>query len=69
MRVTEFVPQEILVLEIASKSRPGRVTHYLSLTYDEEGDVADVVCSCEGALYGKRCHHVESARDLIGVEP
>ncbi len=69
MRVIEFVPQEILVLEIASKSRPGRVTHYLSLTYDEEGDVGDVVCTCEAALYGKRCHHVSSMEDLIGVEP
>ncbi len=43
------------------------MVHYLSLTYDEEGEVVDVTCSCEAALYGKKCHHVLDAEDLIGV--
>ncbi len=69
MKVAEYIPEAILILEVASRSRPDRVVHYLSVVYDEEGDVADIVCSCEAALYGKRCHHVSSMKDLIGVEP
>ncbi|MEE9174143.1 MAG: hypothetical protein V3U30_04120 [Thermoplasmata archaeon] len=62
MKVVEFVDGELLVLEVASRSRPGTTTHFLSIIGETE-----VVCTCEAALYGKKCHHVESARDLIGM--
>ncbi len=66
MKVIEFVPREILVLEVASKSRPGKVTHYLSLVYDDEGEVEGVNCSCEGFTFRGRCHHLADALDLAG---
>lgn len=69
MKVIEFVPREILVLEVASRSRPGRKTHYLSLIYDDEGEVVDVACSCEGFSFRGRCHHLADALDLTGVVP
>ena len=66
MKLVEHVPGELLVLEVGSRSRPGRVNHYLSVVYDEEGDVADVSCSCEAFCYRRRCHHVLDAEDLAG---
>jgi hypothetical protein len=69
MRVLEYVPGEVLVLEVASRSRPGRVRHYLSVAYDEDGDVRDVACTCEAATFRTRCHHVVSVMDLVGVTP
>ncbi len=69
MKVEEYVPEAILILQVASKSRPGKVTHFLTVVYDGSGDVAEVSCTCEAALYGKKCHHVASAADLVGVTP
>ena len=66
MRVVEYVPHGVLILEVASRSRPGRVTHYLSLAYNDEGDVANVGCTCEGFSFRYSCHHATSAMDLIG---
>lgn len=66
MKVAEFIDSELLVLEVASRFRPERKTHYLSVVYDEEGSVADVSCSCEGFGYRGRCHHVHDAEDLVG---
>ncbi len=67
MKVAEFVDGELLVPEVASRSRPGRVSHYLWVVYDEDGGVADVSCSCEGFCYRGRCHHVADVEDLIGA--
>ncbi len=66
MRVVEYVPHGVLILEIGSRSRPGRKSHYLSVVYDEAGGVTELSCSCEAALYGKKCHHLDAAEDLIG---
>ncbi len=67
MKVVEFVDGQVLVLQVASRSRPGRKTHYLSLTYGSEGEVMDVTCSCEGFTFRGRCHHTADAEDLMGV--
>ncbi len=69
MKVVEYVPEAVLILEVASRSRPDRVAHYLSLTYGSEGDVVDVSCTCEGFTFRGRCHHLADAEDLIGVTP
>ena len=61
MRVAEYVPGQLLVLEVASRSRSGQVTHFLSIVGETE-----VFCSCEGFSFRGRCHHVEDAEDLIG---
>ncbi len=69
MKVVEFVDGQVLVLQVASRSRPTEKVHYLSLTYGSEGDVVDVGCSCEGFTFRRRCHHSADAQDLIGVTP
>ncbi len=66
MRIPEHVPGEVLVLEVGSQSRPHRVTHYLSLTYNDEGNVANVACTCESFSFRGRCHHAASVADLMG---
>ncbi len=66
MKLVEHVPGGILVLEVASRSRPGLTKHYLTRTYDEEGDVSEVGCNCEGFSSRGRCHHPDDALDLSG---
>lgn len=67
MRVAEYVPGELLVLRVASRSRGRRITHHLSLDLDESGEVLSVSCTCEGASYLGKCHHLASLRDMAGA--
>ncbi len=67
MRIVEYVPGEILILEVASRSRGREILHHLGLGLREDGQVTEVSCSCEGFGYRGVCHHLESVRDLAGV--
>ncbi len=67
MRVVEYVPGEILVLEVASRSRGQLILHHLVLRLKEDGQVAEVSCSCEGYSYRGACHHLRSLRDMAGA--
>ncbi len=67
MRIAEFVRGEILVLEVASRSRGREIVHHLSLRLKEDGQVAEVFCSCEGFSYRGACHHLRSLRDMAGA--
>ncbi len=69
MRVVEYVPHGVLILKVASRSRPGRKTHFLSVVYGEGEDVDELSCSCEGFSYRGQCHHAASVEDLIGGVP
>ncbi len=50
MRIAEYVPGEVLVLEVTSRSRGREILHHLALHLKRDGQVADVSCSCEGFL-------------------
>ncbi len=67
MRVAEYVPGEVLVLEVASRSRGREILHHLALRLKEDGQVAAVSCSCEGFSYRGGCHHLTSLRDMAGA--
>lgn len=67
MRIAEYVPGELLVLEVTSRSRGRKIVHYLGLELKEDGQVDDISCSCEGFSYRKACHHLLSLRDLAGA--
>ncbi len=66
MRIAEYVPGEILILEVASRSRGREILHHLALRLREDGQVAEVSCSCEGFSYRNACHHLRSLRDMAG---
>ena len=67
MKVAEYVSGEVLVLEVASRSRGREVLHFLALRLEEDGQVAEVSCSCEGFSYRGACHHLRSLRDMAGA--
>ena len=67
MRVAEYVPGELLVLEVTSRSRGREILHHLALCLREDGRVAEVSCSCEGFSYRGACHHLRSLRDMAGA--
>ncbi len=67
MRIAEYVPAEVLILEVASRSRGWEVLHHLALHLKEDGQVAGVSCSCEGFSYRAGCHHLTSLRDMAGA--
>ncbi len=67
MRVVEFVRGEILVLEVASRSRGQEILHHLALRLRKDGQVVEVSCSCEGFSYRGACHHLRSLRDMAGA--
>ena len=67
MKVVEFVAGELLVLEVPSRSRGREVLHHLALRLKEDGQVAEVSCSCEGFSYRGACHHLRSLRDMAGA--
>ncbi len=67
MRIAEYVPGEILVLEVPSRSRGRGVLHHLALCLKGDGQVAEVSCSCEGYSYRGGCHHLRSLRDMAGA--
>ncbi len=68
MRIVEYVPGEILILEVASRSRGKETLHHIGLELKEDGQVEDISCSCEGFGFRQACHHLESVRDLAGVD-
>ena len=67
MRIAEYVPGEVLVLEVASRSRGREILHHLGLRLEEDGQVVEVSCSCEGFGYRGVCHHLRSLRDVAGA--
>ena len=67
MRIVEFVAGELLVLEVASRSRGREILHHLALRLREDGQVAEVSCSCEGFSYRGACHHLRSLQDMAGA--
>ncbi len=67
MRIAEYVPGEVLVLEVASLSRGREILHHLALRLTEDGQVAEISCSCEGFSYRGACHHLRSLRDMAGA--
>ena len=67
MRVVEYVPGEVLIFEVASRSRSREVLHHLASRLKEDGQVAEVSCSCEGFSYRDACHHLRSLRDTAGA--
>ncbi|MEE9174314.1 MAG: hypothetical protein V3U30_04995 [Thermoplasmata archaeon] len=67
MRVAEDVPGHVLILQVGSRSRPGQVFHFLTVFFDESGDIAGIGCSCESFRFRGYCHHATSARDLMGA--
>lgn len=67
MRIAEYVSGEVLVLEVASRSRGREVLHHLALRLKEDGQVVEVSCSCEGFSYRAACHHLRSLRDIAGA--
>ena len=67
MRIAEYVPGELLILEVASRSRGREILHHLALRLKRDGQVAGVSCSCEGFSYRGACHHLLSLRDLAGA--
>ena len=67
MRIAKYVPVEVLVLEVASRSRGREILHHLALSLREDGQVGAVSCSCEGFSYRGACHHLRSLRDMAGA--
>ena len=67
MRVAEYVPGEVLILEVPSRSRGREILHHLALRLKDDGQVAEVSCSCEGFSYRGACHHLRSLRDMAGA--
>ena len=67
MRIAEYVPGEVLVLEVASRSRGREVLHHLALHLRENGQVGSISCSCESFSYRAGCHHLTSLRDMAGA--
>ena len=67
MKVVEYVPGELLVLRMSSRSRGREILHHLALCLRENGQVAEVSCSCESFSYRRGCHHLTSLRDLAGA--
>ncbi len=64
MKIVKYIPGEILIVEINSRSRPG-VTHFLSTVVDEQG-LTDMTCSCESFEFRQTCHHVGDALNRLG---
>ncbi len=69
MRIVEYVPGELLVFEVASRSRGRHIVHHLSLRLDKAGEILSISCTCEGASYLGKCHHLASLRDMAGAPP
>ena len=67
MRIAEYVPGQVLILEVASRSRGREILHHLALRLKEDGQVAAISCSCEGFSYRGACHHLRSLRDMAGA--
>lgn len=63
MKVLEFVPGEILVVEVPSRS--GGDPHRVSIVYDGP-DIKEVGCTCLGWKWNKRCWAIEAAMRLSG---
>ncbi len=67
MRVAEYVAGELLVLEVASRSRGREILQHLALRLREDGQVVEVSCSCESFSYRGGCHHLTSLWDMAGA--
>ncbi len=67
MRIAEYVPGELLILEVASRSRGREILHHLALRLTEDGQVVEVSCNCESFSYRGGCHHLTSLRDMAGA--